>query len=72
MFLNGILDTKTVLEWLNMYPPLSKSRLIVVTTLLDESIEPWALAGFVHSRCKSSAANRAHNTTCSFRQDRYQ
>jgi hypothetical protein len=38
---------------------------------LDESIEPWALAGFVH-RCSSSAANTAHNTTCSFCQDRYQ
>jgi hypothetical protein len=71
MFLNGIRDTKTVAEWLNMYPPLSKSRLIVVTTLLDESIEPWALSGFVH-RCSSSAANTAHNTTCSFCQDRYQ
>ncbi len=77
MFHNSIRDTKTVSQWLNMYPPLSKSRLIVVTTLLDESIEPWALAGFVH-RCKNSAVispavpvNRAHNTTCSFCQDRY-
>nr|CAH0112521.1 unnamed protein product [Daphnia galeata] len=74
VFLNSIRDTKTVSEWLNMYPPLSKSRLIVVTTLLDESIEPWALAGFVH-RCNNSATlpvNTAHGTTCSFCQDRYE
>jgi hypothetical protein len=73
VFLNSIRDTKTVSQWLNLYPPLSKSRLIVVTTLLDESIEPWALAGFVH-RCNNSGTipvHRAHNTTCSFCQDRY-
>lgn len=70
VFYNSGRDTKTVSEWLNMYPPFSKSRLIVVTTLLEESIEPWALAGFIH-RCKDSATYPLLETTCTFCQDRY-
>lgn len=70
VFYNSVRDTKSVSEWLNMYPPYSKSRMIVVTTLLDESIEPWALAGFIH-RCKSSDTYPLRETTCSYCQDRY-
>jgi len=63
--------SKTVSQWLNLYPPYSKNRLIVVTTLLDDMIEPWALVGSFH-RCTADKDNDQFKTTCRICQDRYE
>ena len=69
-FLRGQRMSKTVSQWLNLYPPYSKNRLIVVTTLLDDMIEPWALVGSF-PRCTADASNQFFKTTCNICQDRY-
>ena len=61
--------SKTVSQWLNFYPPYSKNRLIVATTLLDDMIEPWALVGSFH-RCTADSNNDILKTTCNICQDR--
>jgi hypothetical protein len=63
--------SKTVSQWLNYYPPYSKNRLIVATTLLDDMIEPWALVGSFH-RCTADSNNDILKTTCNICQDRYE
>ncbi|KAK4010496.1 hypothetical protein OUZ56_019639 [Daphnia magna] len=70
VFLTSRRHTKSVSQWLNFYPPFSKNRLTVVTTLLDEALEPWALAGYLH-RCADSPQHPRHETTCGFCGDRY-
>lgn len=70
VFLTSRRHTKSVSQWLNFYPPFSKNRLTVVTTLLDDTLEPWALAGYLH-RCTDSDKNARDKTTCGFCQDRY-
>ena len=62
-------DSKTISEWLNLYPPLSANRLIVVTTLLDDMIEPWALIGYFQS-CKDNS-DATFKTNCRICEDRY-
>ena len=42
----------TVLEWLDMYPSYLANRLFILTHLLDQTIEKWALGGFLH-KCPS-------------------
>jgi hypothetical protein len=71
LFTKGQRLSKTVSQWLNLYPPYSKNRLIVVTTLLDDMIEPWALVGSIH-RCTADSNNGHFNTTCHICQDRYE
>nr|CAH0106370.1 unnamed protein product [Daphnia galeata] len=70
-FTRGQRMSKTVSQWLNFYPPYSKNRLIVATTLLDDMIEPWALVGSFH-RCMADSNNDILTTTCNICQDRYE
>ena len=70
-FTRGQRMSKTVSQWLNYYPPYSKNRLIVATTLLDDMIEPWALVGSFH-RCTADSNNDILKTTCNICQDRYE
>ena len=51
-FDNSYKKSRTVLEWIDMYPPYSVNRLFILTRLLDQAVEKWALCGFVH-RCTS-------------------
>ena len=61
------LHNKTVVEWINMFPPYSRERLAVVTAMLNESVEKWALAGFVHG-CINSYGD--YTSECTFCNDR--
>ena len=73
IFLNAQHDSKSISQWLNVYPMYSANRLQVVTTLLDESIEAWVLAGFFH-KCTDKEPrvdNEQDTHTCTFCQDRY-
>lgn len=72
IFTRGQRLSKTVSQWLNLYPPYSKNRLIVVTTLLDDMIEPWALVGSIHRCTAADSNNKQFNTTCHICQDRYE
>lgn len=71
-FRDAIIESKSVSEWINMYPPHSANRLEVVTTLMSHTSELFAVHGFFH-RCE----DRKHQyenlweTTCSFCHDRY-
>ncbi|KAI9559160.1 hypothetical protein GHT06_015949 [Daphnia sinensis] len=71
VFLTSRRHTKSVSQWLNLYPPFSKERLAVVTTLLDEALEPWALAGYVHRCTDNDPEHPKDGTTCGFCRDRY-
>ena len=69
----GRWQSKSVAEWINMFAPYSRERLNVVVTLLDETVEKWAYAGFAH-RCAPSSVKSPyliHNTKCTFCNDRY-
>ena len=69
----GRWQSKSVAEWINMFAPYSRERLNVVITLLDETVEKWAYAGFAH-RCAPSSVKSPyliHNTKCTFCNDRY-
>ena len=66
MFFKISRDAKTVFEWLNTYPPYSAERLQVVTFLLDETVEKWASAGFMHN-----CDDQNPWITCTFCNDRY-
>ena len=69
-FNNGDKKSRTVFEWLNMYPPYSANRLHVLTHLLDETVEKWALGGFMH-RCTSHSSFDRDTTKCTMCNDRY-
>ena len=62
--------SRTVLEWLNMYPPYSANRLHILTHLLDQTVEKWALGGFMH-RCTSHSNFDRDTTKCTMCNDRY-
>ena len=69
-FNNGDKKSRTVFEWLNMYPPFSVNRLHVLTHLLDETVEKWALGGFMH-RCTPHSSFDRDTTKCTMCNDRY-
>lgn len=80
-FFNGFIESRTVFEWLDMYPPNSKERLIVITTLLENVLDKWATAGHMHSCVKGVLRDKesAHRISlmgrderaCNFCTDRY-
>ena len=71
-FRNSVIESKTVFEWINMFPPNSADRLEVVTTLLNVSIEPFATLGVFH-RCTTLNLDRdMHKTVCAICTDRYE
>ena len=72
-----ILDTYPVVDLLNNFPPFSSSRFAVVTKLMEDTVEKWALKSFA-IRCdgKESDENTGDDghtylTKCSFCNDRY-
>ena len=67
-FKTADLHNKTVVDWINMFPPYSRQRLAVVTTLLNESVDKWAMAGFVHG-CMNRDGD--YTPKCTICNDRY-
>lgn len=72
-FRTAIIETRPVFEWLNMYPPNSANRLEVITTLMSNTIEQFALNAYFH-RCRDRWMDHIeplYKTICSFCNDRY-
>ena len=77
-FRNSPHDLLPVWRWLDMYPPYSWQRLEVVTTLLEESLEPWVSSTFAIRCLKPDEKYEPHqkdepgkNVQCAICKDRY-
>lgn len=72
-------DLIPIWKWLSLYPPYSPERLEVVTTLMEEYLEPWVTYAF-QIKCPADGdlswemdMNKpGMNTHCTFCTDRYE